>query len=211
MFEKPGLYKLAQRHFEFKQVRERDAVDIWKHADKFYEMLWERDPQMRGIPVGFEYPKDPQNTGRGTNDLGCLYQTEAGMQAVMVLCRDEHNWSNATFFYDSSHDVERSRIIAAEDLVLLEIEITEWFNTIKQELLLSKRNRPYDVETLHYTMELPKLPPELGDCFILKIQGIPIATVVVCRAENGYVVDFFRTGSDVLQPLEKFRSKERSR
>lgn len=115
MLEKPAQYELAQRHSEFKQVRERDAVDVWKHADKFFEMLREHDPQMREVPVVFEYPKDPQKAGRGTNDIGCLYQTEKGLQAVMVLCRDFHNWSNATFFYDSSHDIKRSRTIAIED------------------------------------------------------------------------------------------------
>lgn len=58
-------------------------------------------------------------------------------------------------------------------------------------------------------MELPTLP-ELGHCFILKLQDIPVATVIVCAAEQGYAVDFFRRDPDILRPLEKYWNDEGS-
>jgi len=204
-------FELAPRHSDFKQVREQDAIGIHQHTDAFYAMLREREWRTWELPMTFGYLQDAQNKGRGTLDGGWLYETEKGVQAFVVLCRDMHNWSVATFYDGAEHDAARSRTITAEELPQLKDEIAAWFDMITQEVLPRERRRPYEVEMLSYITEISGVPKELGGeivrtghCFILKIQDIPVATVIAQANEKGYAVDFFRNDPDVMRPLERY-------
>lgn len=209
--EKPAQFELALRHSDFNQIREKDADDVNQHIEAFYETLREREWRTWELPMTFGCPQDGQNKGRGTLDGGMLYETEKGVQAFVVLCRDFHNWSIATFFDGAAHDTTRSRVISAEELPQLNDDVQAWFAVVTEEVLPRERYRPYDVETLSYITEISGVPKELGGelvrtghCFILKIQDIPVATVIAQANEKGYAVDFFRKDPDVMRPLENY-------